>query len=123
MLFLLVIGLSLSCLMVGVLHCVDLGVTAHIVGNIFAFCIKNHVFGEGNIAKNTECLHRELTTWSNKNKVSSKLQGQLTWDRIKTKSGWPKLKGKAAATCALADFALDLAKRYCQSDRRIIGVA
>ena len=30
-------GLSLGCLMVDVLHCVDLGVTAHIIGNIFAF--------------------------------------------------------------------------------------
>ena len=39
-LFSVVIGLLLSCVMVDVLHCMDLGITAHVVANVFMRCIK-----------------------------------------------------------------------------------
>ena len=94
MLFLLVAGLSLGCLMVDVMHAVDLGVTAHIVGNIFAFCVRKHVFGGSTIEENAALLDRELVKWPNAKKVSAKWQGELKWERIKTKSGWSKLNGE-----------------------------
>ena len=64
-----------------------------------------------------------MKKWYNTHKKKSKVQGSLTWARLKTTNGWPKIKCKAAATRHLAAFALDLAVRYCQHDERIIAVA
>ena len=44
-LFSVVIGLLLSCVMVDVLHCMDLGITAHVVANVFMRCIKKRALG------------------------------------------------------------------------------
>ena len=49
------VGLRLECIMIDVLHCVDLGVAAHIVGNVFWELVAAKVWGEttheGNVAK------------------------------------------------------------------------
>ena len=41
-----------------------------------------------------------------------KLQGKLTFERLRTSSGWPKLKAKAAAIRHLSKFGLAMALRY-----------
>ena len=43
---------------------------------------------------------------------SSKLQGALTYERIKTSSEWPKLKAKAATTRHMSRFAKYLAEKH-----------
>lgn len=103
-LFALILGLSLGCLMVDVLHAVDLGVTAHIVGNVFAFCIRQNVWGAGTIEKNTACLHAEIDSWSKAQKVSAKLQGELKWNRIKTESGFPKIESESSSYQNISRF-------------------
>ena len=44
--------------------------------------------------------------------ISTKIQGKLTYQRIKTSADWPKLKCKAAATRHLSHYALYLATTY-----------
>ena len=111
-----------GCITVDLLHAVDLGVTAHIIANVFITCLKKQVWGGSTYEENTKGLHEEMVAWHKKNKTKSKLQGKLTYERLRTTSGWPKLKAKAAATRHLIFFALDLATRHCQDDIRIIAV-
>ena len=123
LLFALVIGLSLPCLMIDVMHCLDLGVTSHIVANIFVHCIRKHAFGGRTIEENTTLLNEHLKKWSRKARAAASLQGPLTWERLKTKSGFPKLKAKAAATRVLMEYALELAQLHCRDDLRIVAIA
>ena len=51
------------------------------------------------------------------------MQGDLTWTRLKTGSGFPKLKAKAAATRHMMSYGLHLAQTYLSEDRRIVAIA
>ena len=107
-----VIGLTLGCVMIDVLHTVDLGLGAHVVGNIFWRCVTLRVWGgrtqEANVAK----LEEELNAWYQAKKEKSQLQGRLTIARLRTSDGWPKLKSKAAAARHVTEFALKLAREH-----------
>ena len=55
--------------------------------------------------------------------MSSKLQGGLTVERVRTSGGWPKLRAKAAATRHLANFALELVREFGRAeDRKVLAV-
>ena len=49
-----------------------------------------------------------MKEWYSKNKVSSKMKGDLTKERLRGNKLWPKLKAQAAATRHLAAYALYL---------------
>ena len=108
--------------MVDVLHTVDLGMCAHIVGNVFFVCIRRNVWQGGSHDANSKRLNEELKLWYKGSRVSSKIEGELKYDRLKTDSGYPKLKAKAAATRHMCEFALHHAAQYCGFDHRIIAV-
>ena len=75
-------------------------------------------------AANVDALQAELDQWYKDQKSTSRLQGKLSVLRIRTSKGWPKLKGKGAATRHLAEFALDLARRHlmdCGASRKKRG--
>ena len=124
-LFSVVIGVLLSCVMVDVLHCMDLGITAHVVANIFMRRIKKRAWGATTHAENCERLDDEIRAWYRQKGEKSKLQGKLTLARLRSSSGYPKLKAKGAATRHMASFTLELAARHCAgpSDRCVLGVA
>ena len=121
-----VVGFRLECIMVDVLHTVDLGIAAHIIGNVFwVLVILRSVFGGGAMADKAKLLQQNLTKWYKSNRVTTQLQGTLTAERIRTSGGWPKLKAKGAATRHLAGFALFLVQTYCgasEEDRCMLGV-
>ena len=108
----LVVGLTLGCVMIDILHAVDLGVAAHVVGNIFWRCVVKRVWGCRTYAENVEKLEEELNSWYKERKEKSQLQGRLTIARIRTSKNWPKLKAKGAASRHIAEFALLLARRH-----------
>ena len=115
-------GLRLECIMIDVLHTVDLGFAAHVIGNVFNECLIARVFGGRNIPENLAHLNAELTRWYAANKVTTKLDGALTLERIRSNTNpWPKLKSKAAAGRHLAPFAHHLAVTYL-GDRRIHAI-
>ena len=111
MLFRSTIGLRLEAIMVDILHTVDQGVASHIVANIFWEVIVARKFGP-TIDAGTEGLFKDLKSWYASQKGLSPIQGKLIPERIRTKSDWPKLKAKAAATRHLSAYAVQLAVRF-----------
>ncbi len=105
-------GFRTDCVKIDVLHCVDLGVASHILGNIFWECILAHAWGYTTFALNTQALMKDIKEFYRRTRTKSKLDGDLTPERLRTAGGWPKLRAKAAATRHLAPFALELAHRF-----------
>ena len=109
-----VIGLTLQCIHIDVLHTVDQGVASHIIGNVFIECMQSH--GTNQEAR-MSWLQKEVLSWGKRFKPGSKLQGKLTFERLKTDGGWPKLKAKAAATRHLSHLALEMAQNHCSGSQ------
>ena len=103
------IGLRVEHIMPDILHAIDLGITGHILGNIFHECLPK--FGKKQ-SQQLANLQLEIKSWYKAHKVRSQLQGKLTLDRIRTTASWPKLKGKAAALRNLAPFGAELARKF-----------
>lgn len=120
--FLMTIGLSIGCVMVDTLHAVDLGVASHVAGNVFRMCLDRNVWQGGNLKNNAAKLSSEIEEWHRTTKTKSKLQGDLTPERLKSTSGYPKLKAKGAATRHLMEFVHMLAVKYLSDDRRIAAL-
>ena len=108
------IGFLLSCVNIDVLHCVDQGIASHIIGNIMWYIavIRNH-FGGHTYDIRISRLQARLKDWYRQTNCKSRMQGDLTKERLRTSKGWPKLKGKAAATRHLAHFAFLLMCEFC----------
>ena len=105
----LVLGLRLENIMVDPLHTVDLGLTAHIVGNIiWLYVFRKNIFGLPNHGQRLKALNEHLWSWYNSSRCPYRLQAKLTLDRIRTSKQWPKLKGKAAATRSLVPYCIFL---------------
>ena len=105
------IGFRLECILVDVLHAADLGMTAHIIGNIMWESVLQKYWGASTQEANVELLAKDLDSWYKKTKCKVKIQGKLTQQRIRADGQFPKLKCKAAAARHLADYALDVARR------------
>jgi hypothetical protein len=101
-------GFTVDMVVIGVLHCVDLGVTAEVVGNIFWEYLQKMTRNKLEIR--VQKLWIRLKDWYKINHAPSRLQG-LTKDMIKKQKSKlaPKFKGKGAETRYLAPFCLDLA--------------
>ena len=95
-LLLLIIGLRLECISIDSLHALDLGFSAHVAGNTFWETVTRHCWGKPTQEANVAELEKDLKIWSKKNKINSRIQGQLHKERIRatSESGHPKLKAK-----------------------------
>jgi hypothetical protein len=108
-----VLGLRLECVMVDVLHAVDQGVGAHIVGNIFwLVAVVYGVFGGSTTSEKIKHLHSDMKQWARRTRCTNFLQGELTEQRVRTSGKWPKLKAKAAHVRHLSRYALDIVLRF-----------
>ena len=96
--------------MIDVLHTVDLGVAAHIVGSVFWLIVFiRKALGGRNQMERLGLLQADLKLWYQRNPSSShQLRGKLTLDKIKAKGQWAKLKGKAVAIRHVVPYALHL---------------
>ena len=120
LLFRVFVGLTISAVAIDTLHVVDLGVAAHVLGNMFLLvCFKRR---GGSIESRVAALGDEIEAWHRARRQQSGLRGKLTLQRLKSESGFPKFKGKGASVRSLLPFALDLARREHLEDR-IIGIA
>jgi hypothetical protein len=114
-------GLRLESIMIDVLHTIDLGVAAHIIGNIlFIFGVMRAVFGGSTYVERIARVSEALTAWYKRTKCSSRIQGALTLERIRPTGQWPKLKAKAAACRHMARFALWIVETYGTLDDGLI---
>ena len=95
---------------IDVLHAVDQGLASHVVAN--ALVELSQPWGPNQAAR-AAALDRNIQDWYKTcERRPSKVQGKLTWERLKTSNDWPKLKAKAAATRHLSRFALEEAKKF-----------
>jgi hypothetical protein len=98
-------------IMVDVLHALDLGMTCHVIANVFVECMASGIWG-GNQQVQAEGLRTDLHAWYKANKAIYRIQGKLTYARIKSSNDWPKLKCKGAAARHLLAYALHLATMH-----------
>lgn len=111
-----VVGLRLDNFMVDTLHAVDLGIAAHILGNVlWILCIMRRCLGGRNQAECVERLGVDIKSWSRRTGLSG-VRGTLTIDRVRTRGGWPKLKGKGATARHMVRYAADLIQRFRITD-------
>ena len=117
-------GLQLEHIMVDILHTVDLGVTAHVLGNIMAECMRQMAATQ---SLQVDALNADLKSWYRRQgKDVYRLQGKITKDGMRTNSGFPKLKGKAAGVRHLSGYGVDLCRRYTSGndhDSRRLAIA
>jgi hypothetical protein len=117
--------LRLEGIAIDVLHTMDLGVSSHVIANIFVETMSRGHYG-GNQSLQACGLAAALKAWYQTHRDAYKIQGELSYSRIKSSSDWPKLKCKAAATRHLSKFALHLARVYHDGtahDAKKVGVA
>jgi hypothetical protein len=112
-------GLRLECISIDTLHIVDLGLTAHIVGNVlWLFTIIRNVFRGRTNKERINLLEVDLRKWEKEHpSSSSKIQGKLNQDRIRTEKQWPKMKAKGAALRHVTAYVLHLAVQFCNGSR------
>ena len=107
------VGLRLDCVMPDVLHTIDLGVTAHIVGNVlFIFAVLRGVFGGGTYSERIKNLANHLDAWYKRTRCPDRLRGKLTLETVRAQGEWPQMKGKAAAIRHLAYYAKSIVDEY-----------
>ena len=105
----LILTLVLEGCCVDVLHAVDQGISSHIIANVF---VEVMLSMGANQKERVHNLELELRDWERRTESTSRLQGKLTYQRIKEASEWPLLKAKAATTRNLSRFALELSSLY-----------
>ena len=111
------LGLRLECVMVDVLHTVDLGISSHIIVNIiWIYFVLRNCLGGTTYAERMKRAHAHLKAWYKRTRSTRKLQGELTAERVRQSGDWPKLKGKAAATRHLSRYALHLVQEFGQME-------
>lgn len=121
-------GLRLEGVMIDVLHAVDQGLASHVIANIFVEIMALGHWGSTHKSR-ASGLQGALKSWytqQSKTIKASKVQGDLTYERIKTSNDWPKLRAKAVATRHLAKFAAKLAADHnggTLHDRRRLAVS
>lgn len=104
-------GLRIDCIMIDVLHCVDLGIFAHCGANILWEVVSLNLWGTTQ-EQNVKALEKMMKQYEKDQGVTNRWRGKLTVDRVKTSGGWPKLKTQAAVVRGLAPFCLHLSQTY-----------
>ena len=98
-------GLRIESIVIDPLHTGELGITAHVLGNIFQLCINARVFG-ATVDANVKNLASDLDAWEKREKTPNRFNGKLTNDRICFSNSWPKLHTKGVIARCLVPYAL-----------------
>ena len=112
-LLVLCVGFRLECITIDSLHAVDIGFWCHIVGNTFwHLAVRRRVFGGSTQAIAIQRLWQHLYAWYKRTNCEYRLQSKLTESNLRSESGFPKLKAKAAQARKLAPYLLSLAEEF-----------
>ena len=93
------------------MHGMDEGFTAEVAGNVLYECMESDGYGS-NQANRADKMDAELKAHYKATKESVKIDGKLTYARVKESSEYPVLKAKAAATRHIVPFLVRLAERH-----------
>ena len=103
--------LRLEGIMIDPMHTIDQGIAPHLLANVFLEIMELGHWGP-NQAEQLVGLAAALKAWEKKTLHVYRLQGKLSWSRIRTSGDWPKLKAKAANCRHLLRFAFELCTTY-----------
>ena len=99
-------GVALDCL-----HVADQGISSHIIANALV-----EIMGLGHWGstqhEQAQNLQADIQRWYKTKPLVSRIQGRLSYERLKTSGDWPKLKAKGAATRHLAAYAAEITNKY-----------
>ena len=114
MLFRMALGFRLDCIMVDILHTVDLGLTANVCGNVvWWLVIIVNIFGLPTYARRMQALQRHYKQWCKDTQSKNKIRGKLTVERVRSDAGdWPELKSKAAPLRGFTKYCLYLMQSF-----------
>ena len=84
------------------MHCVDLGVALHIIGNIFFEVVHRRQLGRTH-AESVKALWRDLGAWYKEQRVPYR-SGGLKFEDFRQTSKAPKFRGKFAITRHLSPY-------------------
>jgi hypothetical protein len=104
------LGLRFECIMVDVLHAIDLGVAANIDGNVM-WETNHKVWCAAMQEANVALLEADMLGFYEEHKLESRLQGTLTVERTRGDKKAPKLKAKSAAIRHLAQYLMPFCNR------------
>jgi hypothetical protein len=93
------------------MHGMDEGFTAEVAGNVLFECMESNGYGN-NQAERAAKMDLELKAYYKATKEKIKIDGKLTFSRIKESSEYPVLTAKAAATRHIVPFLVCIAERY-----------
>eukprot|EP00959_Pyramimonas_sp_CCMP1952_P097323 2034500-Pyramimonas_sp.AAC.1 len=99
-------GVALDCL-----HVLDQGISSHSIANALVEVMKLGQWGTTQ-QDQIDGLRDDIQKWHEANHQASRIQGKITFERLKTSADWPKLKAKGAATRHLSRYAAELTARY-----------
>jgi len=118
MLFRAVLGLRLECTMVDVLHTVDLGLTAHVCGNIIWWLvIICNIYNLSTYAQRMQAVQNDYKAWCKRTRCKNRLRGPITVERVRPDAAdSPQFKSKAAPLRGLTRYVLYLMQTYGQFD-------
>ena len=102
-----VIGLTITCVMVDVLRCVDLGLASHILGNAsWELIMRRGALGGRSQKETLERFQEGTDKFNKRTKNTSPLQGKLTIARLRQQHDWPRLQADGAMIRHLAPYLL-----------------
>jgi hypothetical protein len=105
----LILSLRIEGVLIDAMHCCDQGISPHILANCIIEMLPT--FGP-NQKDQVQALRTDLDRWYKANKGRHRIQGKLTFERLRTKSDWPKLKCKAAAARHFTYYVLELCETH-----------
>ena len=87
--------------------CLD--IVSPIIGNVlWLLTVKRRIFGGDTMKARVARLQQDLHEWYRRTKCTSRVQGQITVEALRSDGSRPKLRAKAAASRHLAPYALML---------------
>ena len=92
------------------MHGMDEGFTAEVAGNVFYEAME---LSAGSTQKaRAAALDTDLKRYYKRVKEKVKIDGSITFERVKSAGEWPCLKAKAAATRHVVPFCVELSERF-----------
>ena len=104
-------SLRLEGVLADAMHTIDLGVAAHLCGNVMFEVMESAGWGATQAAR-AKVLQDKLAAYYARTKEKHKISGKLVYSRVKKSGDWPKFLGKAADTRRLVYFAAELASEH-----------
>jgi hypothetical protein len=93
------------------MHTLDLGVSSHLCGNIMFEIMETAGWGSTQEERAAK-LNSHLKAYYKDTKERYKVDGRVTFRRVRKSGDWPKFLGKAASTRRLVNYCLKLATDF-----------